>query len=443
MRFSLGIRSWLIVAALMVAVTIGLQSSALAQSANTSGLNLVNSKVVPMQTSDGMLGGIVNDFTIAASGWAHQLQSLALTLFMWLVGISTCWTVISMAMKNEDFSSIVFELCRFFMFSGFFLWLLNSSNLGLDLANSISEVANRATGRNVRGPDDVLKIGLNVFKLATSHFSIWHLANSLAFFFIGLIFLICSAVMAVNFMMLQIMIHLLAICGVFFLGFGGARWTSDVALSYYRSCLSAGAQLMGMIFIVSAGYNVLDAQFQYASKNFDLMFAARMLVIGIVFFMLSLKLPNALAQLVSALGSSAADVNRAGRAFHMSKVVGAAAGVALGAVGGAVVGAKAAAAGAKGATASKGGGEAGKSVADGIGKLADGAKGLGESGGKKSVHAETGKDGGGRQPQGQTKSGRRRGAQVARARVGTGGPLICAMTFPAVFAGPSSESRPA
>ena len=150
------------------------------------------------------------------------------------------------------------------------------------------------------------------------------------------------------------------------------------------------------------------------------MFAARMLVIGIVFFMLSLKLPNALSQLVSALGSSASDVNRAGRALHMSKVVGAAAGVALGAVGGAVIGAKAAASGAKGATASKGGGEAGKSVADGVGKLADGGKGLGESEGKKSVHAETGKDGGGSPRQGQTKPGATAGRASGTRTAGSG-----------------------
>nr|WP_311527742.1 P-type conjugative transfer protein TrbL [uncultured Ralstonia sp.] len=414
MRFFLEVRDWLTVAVIVVAATLGLQSSALAQSANAVGVNQVSSRIAPMQASSGTLDGIVRDFTIAANGWSSQLQSLALNLFMLLVGISTCWTVISMALKNEDFSSIVFELCWFFIFSGFFLWLLQSSGLGLDLANSVSEVANRATGRNIRGPDDVLKIGLDVFKLATSNFSVLHISNSLSFFFIGLIFLICSAVMAVNFMMLQIMIHLLAIGGVFFLGFGGSRWTSDVALSYYRTCLSAGAQLMGMIFIVSVGYNILDAQFKYASTNFDLMFGARMLVIGIVFFMLSLKVPNALAQLVSALGSSAADVNRAGRALHMSKVVGAAAGVAVGAVGGAVVGAKAAAAGAKGATASKGGGEAGKSVADGIGKLADGGKELGESVGKKSVHAETGKGGGGSQRQGQQGQAKQ-GATAGRA----------------------------
>jgi P-type conjugative transfer protein TrbL len=407
MRFFLKIETLIIAVVVAAAVIVGLQSSALAQSALTIGSSRDGGQVKSMKVVDkGMLDRIGNRYvSVAKDNWSYKLKGLARSLFMWLVLVSGCWTMISMAMKNEDFSSIVFELCRFFIFHGFFFWLLNGAeDLGGRLAASLLEVANRATGYQVSGPDDVVNIGLNFFKRCVKNFSFLSLKDSIALILVGLLFLICSAVMAVNFLILQVMFVLVAICGVFFLGFGGCRWTSDVALSYYRTCLSAGAQLMGMVFVVSLGYNILNDEFMGVGHKFDLGLAAEMFVVGIVFFMLSLKFPNALAQLISALGSSASDVNRAGRMFHMSKMVGAAAGVAVGAVGGAVMGAKAAAAGAKGATASKGGGEAGKSVADGIGKLAGGGKGQGEPEGKKSVHAEVNKDDGAGQ-QGRTKQG--------------------------------------
>jgi type IV secretion system protein TrbL len=52
--------------------------------------------------------------------------------------------------------------------------------------------------------------------------------------------------------------YVLAYAGVIFLGFGGARWTSDIALNYFKTVVAVGASLMTMVLIVGVGKTFLD-----------------------------------------------------------------------------------------------------------------------------------------------------------------------------------------
>ena len=46
--------------------------------------------------------------------------------------------------------------------------------------------------------------------------------------------------------------------GLIFLGFGGCRWTSDMAINYYRTVLGVGVSLMTMQFIIGIGVQFLQ-----------------------------------------------------------------------------------------------------------------------------------------------------------------------------------------
>ena len=53
--------------------------------------------------------------------------------------------------------------------------------------------------------------------------------------------------------------------GVFFLGFGGSRWTSDIAISYYKHILATGAELMViplLIRIAAFGLAIVEEKFR-------------------------------------------------------------------------------------------------------------------------------------------------------------------------------------
>ena len=45
------------------------------------------------------------------------------------------------------------------------------------------------------------------------------------------------AIIAVNMLLLLVSVWLLMYAGIFFLGFGGSRWTSDMAINYYKTVL--------------------------------------------------------------------------------------------------------------------------------------------------------------------------------------------------------------
>ena len=46
--------------------------------------------------------------------------------------------------------------------------------------------------------------------------------------------------------------------GLIFLGFGGCRWTSEMAINYYRTVLGIGVSLMTMELIIGIGVQFLQ-----------------------------------------------------------------------------------------------------------------------------------------------------------------------------------------
>jgi len=56
---------------------------------------------------------------------------------------------------------------------------------------------------------------------------------------------------------------ILIYAGIFLLGFGGSRWTSEMALNYYRSIFGTALQVMAMVLLIGVGYNLIS---DYASN---------------------------------------------------------------------------------------------------------------------------------------------------------------------------------
>lgn len=90
----------------------------------------------------------------------------------------------------------------------------------------------------------------------------------------------------------------LAYAGIFFLGFGGARWTSDIAINYYKTVLGVAAQLMIMILLVGIGRSII--QKQYLATNITSIFELGVLVIStLVLYVLVNKVPPLVAGIIT------------------------------------------------------------------------------------------------------------------------------------------------
>jgi len=107
----------------------------------------------------------------------------------------------------------------------------------------------------------------------------------------AIIVIVMLALIAANMLILLVTGWILAYAGVFYLGFGGSRWTSDIAISYFKTVLNVAIQLMSMILLVGIGQQFINAYYAQIGANINLNDMAAMLVAAIVLLVLVNKIP--------------------------------------------------------------------------------------------------------------------------------------------------------
>ena len=135
--------------------------------------------------------------------------------------------------------------------------------------------------------------------------------------------MVLLAAVAVNMMLVLVSAWILMYAGIFFLGFGGSRWTSDMAISYYKTVLGVGMQLLTMVILVGIGVDLLNTFYAKMNKgtlNFDEL--GVMMVFCVTLLMLITRVPPLVASIVSGGGVGAA--SSIGSSVGAGTVVGAA-----------------------------------------------------------------------------------------------------------------------
>ena len=126
------------------------------------------------------------------------------------------------------------------------------------------------------------------------------LASAVGLVLSGLI-MVVAALIGANMLLLLCSAWLLAYAGVFFLGFGGSRWTSDIAINYYKKILEVGASLFTMILLLGVGQSFIDAYYSKMNQGQDVEFADMgvMLVVAIILLFLVEKVPPLVCGIVT------------------------------------------------------------------------------------------------------------------------------------------------
>ena len=122
--------------------------------------------------------------------------------------------------------------------------------------------------------------------------------------------------------------------GIFLLGFGGGRWTSDIAVNYFKTVLGVGLQLFTMVLLVGIGKTFIDQYYQAmgdGAVNLKSMFV--MLVSSIVLLVLVNKIPPMIGSIPG--GASMGGIGGFGAGALIGAVGGA--GAAITTAGGAIV----------------------------------------------------------------------------------------------------------
>ncbi|WP_395827897.1 P-type conjugative transfer protein TrbL [Collimonas sp.] len=359
----------------------------------------------------GVLDTVLTRYQAAASTWGSAISARATWLFWVLATISMVWTFGMMALRKADIAEFFAEFIRFTVTTGFFWWLLsNGPVMATGIMDSLRTIAANASGNpTTLTPSGIVDIGFDIFFKALDQSSVWSPVDSACGILISAVVLVVLALVAVNMLILLVSGWILAYAGIFILGFGGAKWTSEMAIGYFKSVLGVALQLMTMVLLVGIGKSFVDQYYTAMSAGISLKELGVMLIVAVVLLALVNKVPPLID------GLSDGHIHALGNDFGAGAAIGAAA------VGGAAV-ATAGAALAAGATSMAGGAQAlmaafskanasesGGGGSSGTGDLMAAAGGVGggggDSGGGSSLASAMGDSGGGSAPMGGSSSG--------------------------------------
>jgi type IV secretion system protein TrbL len=278
-------------------------------------------------TNQGMLDQVVNQFATKAASWQTVVMNAATWLFWTLGTISLVWTGGMMVLRKADIGEFFAEFVRFILFFGFFLWLLrNGPTFASSIIQSLQQLGEQASGTASVTPSGIVDIGFMIWKQAITNLSIWSPVDSFVGTLLSAAIMLLLAAVAVNMLLILVSAWILMYAGIFFLGFGGSRWTSDMAINYYKTVLGVAVQLFAMVLLVGIGNDLLTgfyAQMNTGTLNFQEL--GVMLVFCFALLMLVNKVPGLLSGVITGAGVGHAGIGNFG--------AGAIAGAAMGAAG--------------------------------------------------------------------------------------------------------------
>lgn len=282
-------------------------------------------------TSAGVLDTAHDAYMNAASNWAAIIEAHAARLFWLLALVSMVWTFGIMLLRKADVGEFFAEFVRFTMFIGFFWWLLdNGPHFASTIIASLRQIGESAataasgTSTPMSSPSAIVDIGFEIFAKVVDKSSVWSPFTSAVGIALSIIILLVLALVAVNMLLLMISAWVLAYAGIFFLGFGGSRWTSDMAINYFRTVLAMAAQILTMVLLIGIAKAIIDDFYSHMSADMNLSEIAAVMIVAIVLLVLVNKLPPLVGGLATG-GGVAALGGGAGAAHAVAAMTGAAA----------------------------------------------------------------------------------------------------------------------
>lgn len=248
-----------------------------------------------------LLDNILYRFSSTASMWSQTLLAYARYLFWSLALISMVWTYGLMALRRADIQEFLAETVRFFVVVGFFYWLLeNGPAIATAIMDSMRKLAANASGIDAHvSPSDIVDVGFDIVSKAIDNSSIWSPAATTVGLIVAGLILVVLALVSINMLIVLITAWILTYGGIILLGFGGGRWTQDIAIQYYKTLLGIALQAFAMILIIGIGKSFVDQYYAAMAKDILLKEMFIMLVVAILLLVLVNKIPPVLSGIVT------------------------------------------------------------------------------------------------------------------------------------------------
>lgn len=253
-------------------------------------------------SSSGTLDDIVDLYRQHAASWESSLRNAATSLFWILATIDFTWTGIKLTLRHADFSEWLADFTNQILFIGFFYALLmNSSTWSRDIVNAFMQAASQASsaasGQSAITPSNVFDVGLNLAHAVMTQLSLFSPAESLGLMIASLIIVICFALIAAFMVITLVEAYVVMSAGVFFMGFGGSRWTQEYAMKMISYTVSVGAKLFVLQLLIGLGESMIESwvgTFDAKDQNIFIMVGS-----SIVMLALTKSIPELVQSLIS------------------------------------------------------------------------------------------------------------------------------------------------
>lgn len=282
--------------------------------------------------SPNALDQIPEQFQGKFAGLEASLSQAALRLFGLLALIEFTYAAMMLAFRQADFGEWAATLVNQILFIGIGLAILtHAASWGDAIVQSFRQAASNATssagGGATLNPSDIFNSGINIAEKILENVSIMTPAQSVSFAVGGLVVIVAFALIVAMMILTLVTAYGIVAMSVLFLGFGGSRWTRDVAMKAIMAIMGVGAKLFVLQIIVGIGASLFD---EWAGRGVTTV-TDMLVMVGFAIVMLALV--KVIPDLVQAMISGAAFTGGGALAGAGAAVGGAAAGFAAGVVG--------------------------------------------------------------------------------------------------------------
>lgn len=248
-----------------------------------------------------VLDSVLSQYKTEAAKWAEPITKAADFLFFALGTISLTWTLGLLLMRRGEIGEVFVELIKFSVFFGFMYFILKyATEIGTSIIDSFLSLGSKAGGQSSPlTASGIVDVGYQIFVDTSKQLSVWSPADSVILGITALLILVALCYVAVTFVAIQISAYILLNAGIFILGFGGSRWTSEMALNYYKTLIGIGLQLLTMVLLVSLGKTIMDDFNAKMGGNITFENLSIMLLTGMFLVISVSKIPPMVGGLVS------------------------------------------------------------------------------------------------------------------------------------------------
>ena len=209
---------------------------------------------------------VVGDINNILNGFGDTLLKAARSLFFGLSVLSLGYGLYrSILIGESNLGTIAAHLTKWIIYVGLFMWIMSSMDhvffIPKVIVNSFAKLGSSLSSVDIQ-PDNLLNTGIGFFGLFTQKCAevlTWRdIGPWLTIGIMGLLMLISLYILAGIMVITLIETHIIITAGAVLLGFAGLDHTRDIAFSYIKYSISAGAKILTTMVVYSVSIKLTE-----------------------------------------------------------------------------------------------------------------------------------------------------------------------------------------